>query len=252
MNIQDLFPRALQLVKSNAPEILTALGVSGMITTSYLTAKATFDASNVINHAQYMEDLNEKSHSFDFKEKTKLVWKIYIPATLSGAMTIGCIIGASKSTGRRTAAAVTAYSLTERAFSEYKEKVVEQLGEAKEQKVRDTIAQDHISKNPSGSHEVVILGSGNVLCCELFTHRYFRSDMERLRKAQNDVNAQINSQMYVSLDDFYDIIDIQHTSLSDKIGWDSDKLMALEFSTVLSDSGEPCLAFDYNYTKPLR
>jgi hypothetical protein len=243
MNLSQLVSKLTKSAKSNSPEILTALAVSGVVTTAYLTAKATFKASG---------HLEDQSPHMSTKDKTKLVWKCYIPAGVSGAFTIGCIVGASKANGARTAAAVTAYSITERAFSEYKEKVVEQLGKGKEQKIRDEIVQDRVNRKPPSAQEIVMIGPGKVLCCELFTRRYFRSDMETLKKAQNELNARIVHDTYVPLDEFYDIISLPYTSNSNKIGWDSDKLMELTFSTVLSDGGEPCLAFDYNYTKPLK
>ncbi len=251
MTLANILAKTTKTLKSNLPEILTALGVSGVVTTSYLTAKASFKASEVIRENETAKGAcNDDKERF--KERTKLVWKLYIPAGVSGTLTIGCIIASSKANGRRTAAAVTAYSLTERAFSEYREKVVEQIGKGKEQKIRDEVAQDRISKNSQSSQEVIVVGTGHVMCCELFTHRYFRSDMETLRKAQNDVNARVVNDMYVTLDEFYDIVSLSHTSNSNTLGWDSTRLMELMFSTVLAEGGEPCLAFEYNYTKPLR
>ncbi len=99
---------------------------------------------------------------------------------------------------------------------------------------------------------MIIVGNGTVLCCELYTNRYFRSDMESLRKAQNDINAMIISDLYVTLDEFYNLIGLPYTSKSSDLGWNFDKLMELQFSTVLSEGGEPCLAFDYNYTKSIK
>lgn len=243
MNVSRLLPNLVKVVKSNSPEILTALGVSGVITTAYLTAKATFQAADQLSAYPTIQ-----IPDVPVKEQAKVVWKCYIPPAISGVATIACIVGASRVNGRRTAAAVTAYSLTERAFSEYKEKVVEQIGKGKEQKIRDELAQAAVNQT---SKEVVILGSGQVLCCELYTHRYFKSDMETLRKAQNDINARIASDVYVPLDEFYELLGLPYTSASNAIGWDSDKQMELRFSTVLSESGEPCLAFEYNYVKPL-
>ena len=186
------------------------------------------------------------------KDKAKLVWKHYIPAGVSGIFTIGCIAGVSRTSNRRTTAAVTAYSLTEKAFTEYREKVVEQIGKGKEQKIRDEIAQDKVNEFPPCTQEVIITSVGHVLCCELLTHRYFRSDMETLRKAQNDINVKIVNSYYVPLDEFYTLIRMPFTSNSNNFGWDSDKLMGLEFTTAMSESGEPCLAFEYNYLKPLK
>ena len=243
MNLPIFLTRATKSLKRNSPEVLTALGVSGVLSTSYLVGKASFEASG---------KLESEMPDMSVKEKVKIVWKCYIPAGISGTLTIGFIIGATKASGRRTAAAVAAYSLTERVFAEYREKVVEEIGKGKEQKIRDEVVQDRVSKIPPGSREVIIAGTGHVLCCELFTHRYFRSDMETLRKAQNDINARVVNDRYVALDEFYDLIGLAYTSNSSYLGWDSDKLMDLEFSTVISDGGEPCLAFDYNYTKPLK
>lgn len=249
-NISKLLSDGLRLIKSHAPEILTVLGVSGVVTTAYLTGKASYKAAEAIREDEdaggTAEDPKQR-----LKERTKLVWKFYIPATISGTLTIAAIAGSSRSTGKRTAAATAAYAVTERAFSEYREKVVEQIGKGKEQKIRDQIAQDHITRVPPNSKEIMILGSGDVLCCELFTHRYFRSDMEKLRKVQNDINMKIISEMYVTLDEFYDSMGLTHTSNSSNFGWDSNKLVELKFSAVLSPEGEPCLAFEYSYLKPL-
>lgn len=244
MNITDQFQKVLRLLKSNSPEILTALGVSGVVTTAYFTHKAAVEA-----HKQLEA---KDQHCLSNKEKAKIVWKLYIPPGISGAATIGCIIASSKASTKRTTAAVAAYSLTERAFTEYKERVVDQIGKNAEQKIRDDIAQETVTNNPPNSKEVIILGKGDVLCCELYTRRYFKSNMDMLRKAENQINAKIISDVYVPLDDFYEILGLPYTSHSAHWGWDSDILMKLEFSATISENDEPCLAFGYNYVKPLK
>jgi hypothetical protein len=241
----------LKLLKSNSPEILTALGVAGVVTTSYLAGKASFEASEIIRKEED-EGRAIAGTKNRFKEYGKLVWKCYIPPTISGVVTIGCVVGASKASSRRTAAAVTAYSLTQRAFDEYREKVVEQLGKGKDRKVRDELAQDHVTSNPPVSREVIITGKGNFLCREDFTGRYFRSDMETLRRAENQINYMIVHDLFVCLEEFYDLIGLPGTSESGKVGWNSDKLLELKVTTTLSEDDEPCLVFNYNYTKPLR
>lgn len=245
MSISTLLTNALKLIKSNSPEILTALGVAGVVTTSVLASKAGAEATKRL-------DPFVESGKMPKKEKFKIVWTAYIPPVISGAATIGCIVGSSRASSRRTAAAVTAYSLSQQAFTEYKEKVVEQLGKGKDRKVRDELAQDHVTNNPPGSREVIVTGKGHILCCELFTHRYFRSDMETIRRAENDINYMVNNSIFVYLDEFYDLIGLPATDISNNIGWDSDKLLELQFTTTMSEDGEPCLAFSYNYTKPLR
>jgi len=56
---------------------------------------------------------------------------------------------------------------------------------------------------------------------------------------------------YASLSDFYDLIGLPTTSFSDEVGWNSDRLLELQFSTVLSDDGRPCISIDFR-TVPIR
>lgn len=248
MTAQQLLNKTTHILKAHSPKIYAGIAIVGVGATSYLAAKATVQASDIIR-ANEAADGRIEDRQARIKEHTKHVWKLYIPTAVSGAATVGCIVGSSRAGSRRTVAAVTAYSLTEKAFSEYRHKVVEQFGAGKEQKIRDEIAQDRINANQPNN--VIIAGKGEVLCCELYTGRYFKSEMEELKKAENTVNHMINNQAYVTLDDFYYEIGIGSTCVSNDMGWDGDKLMELEFSTVLTPKGEPCLAFKYNYVKPL-
>lgn len=245
MTAQVLLSKATKALKKNSPEILTAIGVSGVITTAYLTAKATLAAER---------KLESEAPVTSAKDRAQRTWKLYIPPAISGAVTIGCIICANRGGSRRAAAAATAYSLTERAFNEYKEKVIEQFGENKEQKLRDDLAQDQVNRNPppsESSNQVVVVGPGQVLCREAHTGRYFKSDMETLRRVTNEINAKAIQELYVCLSEFYYRVGLEMTSQSDYFGWSFEKVMELRYSSCLTPSGEPCLSFEYNYVKQL-
>lgn len=239
INVRDIFYGSRKVIHDNAPAILTAIGVSGTITTAYLAAKAGIAAN---------KRLSELPPDIPPTEKLEVVWDLYIPTVVSGSITIGCIIIASRVSSKRAAAAYSILAVSERAFEEYREKVIETFGERKEQKVKDDVAQDRVTSNPPA---VVIGGDSGVLCCELFTGRYFRSDMETLRRVQNDINEQIIMRLYVPMSEFYYALKLPNTSQSGVMGWDSDRLLELEFTTTLSPDNVPCLAFDYNYVKAI-
>jgi hypothetical protein len=160
-------------------------------------------------------------------------------------MTVTAIILANRIGSRRTAAVAAAFSISEKTLSEYKEKVVERLGEKKAQEFRDSIAQDRINANPVGNQQVIVTGGGTVLCYDEYTGRYFYSDMETLKKAQNDTNYEIINSNYASLSDFYSRIGLSRTASSDDVGWDSDRLLELEFSTTMSDDQRPCISVGF-------
>jgi len=240
--------RASQLTNRRSPILLAAAGITGTIVTAYLSGRASWKAANVIRDIEEEQGASEDPVQRT-KDRAKAVWPLYVPTVISGTGTIASIAMSNKISSGRTAAAVSAYALTERAFSEYKEKVVEQIGENKELAIRDKIAEEKVQRNNPA--KTIVLGSGQVLCCELYTKRYFMCDMETLKRTTNEINAAIISDLYVNLDVFYDSVGLPHTSHSNELGWDSDRLLELVFTTVLSEDGRPCIAFDYNYIKPI-
>ena len=239
MNINDIVKTAKLGFIKNSPSIMTGAGIAGVVLTAYLSGKASFKLS---------DDLREDP-AVDNKDLIKKALPLYIPAGVSGIITVGCIFGANRVSSKRAAAAYSVLAISERAFDEYKEKVIEKLGENKERALKEEIAQERIDKSPPGN--VIVSGQGSILCCELFTGRYFNSDMETLRKAQNDINAKLVTDLYVPLSEFYYIVGLPNTSNSWNIGWINERHMSLEFITVLSENNVPCLAFEYNYTKPV-
>jgi hypothetical protein len=234
--------------KEHSPIILSAAAGVGTLATAYLAGRASFQAARIIDaNEAFLEPLTDRKERFI--ERTKLVWKLYIPTAISATSTVTLIIGANRVGAKKALAAQTALTVSQQLYSEYRDKVIEEYGERKDQSIRDSIAEDRVKNSPGSG--LVISGPGNVLCCELFTGRYFNSDMETLRKSQNDINAKLNAHDYATFDDFYYMVGLSKTSSSSQIGWKSTKLMALEFSTVLTEDGRPCLAFEYNYTEPL-
>lgn len=234
-------------VKENSSLILTVGAGIGVITTAYLTGKASFQAANILdrNHQQYLGD-DDRSEP-DLKEKIHLVWKLYIPAGIAGATTIVCVAGVKHIDGRKLLAGQTALAVSQRAYEGYRAQVVEELGEKKDQLFAAKVAEKRMNESPPLA---VIPGSGTIMCCELFTGRYFNSDMDTLNKAVNEINAKLNKHDYATLDDLYYLIGLQTTTMSGEAGWESGRLLELEYSSVLL-AGKPCLAFSYNYVKSL-
>lgn len=235
--------------KEHFPLILSATAAVGTLATAYLTGKASFEAAEVIREHERLNPRHLNKRKL-FMDRTQLVWKLYIPAAGSAITTVSCIVLANRVEVKKTIAAQTAFAVSERVLSEYRDKVIEEYGERKDQSIRDQIADDRV-KASAPSVEAIIAGSGDVLCCEMFTMRYFKSDMETLRKAQNDLNAKLLAHDYATMDDFYYMIHLPYTSYSGHLGWKSSKLMNLEFSTALTEDGRPCLTFEYNYTETL-
>lgn len=242
MNLVRYAKIAERAVVNNSPLITTAIGVTGVLVTAYLTGKATFKAAELINERNQERDINDLW--MDPKEKVRLCWHLYIPAAGTAVITMAAIIFSHHVSTRRAAALASAFALTEKTFAEYKEKVSEKFGEKKEQQVRDELNQERLDQDPVSNRQVIVV-NGNVLCYDKLTGRYFTSDIETIRKAVNDTNEQIIHSHYASLGDFFDKIGLPNTNLSEELGWNLDRMLEMKFSTALSDDNRPCIVMEY-------
>lgn len=248
-----------KVLTRKSPEILTGIGIAGMITTTVLAVKATPKALRLIDEAEHKKAVEWNNENPDYDNgadrikltKTETVitaWKPYIPAVVTGVCSVACVIGANSVHLRRNAALATAYQLSTTAFNEYKEKVVETIGEKKEKVVRQNIAKDKVEKNPVSKTEVFVTGNGTSLFYDPLSGRYFESDMNKVEKAVNNLNWSMNNgnEPYISLTQLYDELGLSHTGVSDNIGWKvEDGNIELAVSAQVSDDGRPCLVMDF-------
>lgn len=242
-NLPQFAKTAQIFVSKHSPEILTGVGIAGMITTTILAVKTTPKALRLIEEAKA-----EKGEDLTSLEKVKASWKCYIPSVTTGIFSVGCLVGANSVHARRNAALATAYKISEAAFTEYKDKVIETVGEKKEQAVRDNIAKDRMEKDPVSKSDVILTERGNTLCYDAHSGRYFKSDIEIIKRAVNQLNRQMTYDMYVSLNDFYDELGLANTDMGYQLGWNMDDgLIEVEFSSQLADDGTPCVVMSYRH-----
>lgn len=235
------------VISRNSPAILTGLGCAGVLTTAILTGRATLRASEILK----MEAPDEQLPA---TEIVKLTWKVFIPPVLVGASSIACIIGANTINTHRNAALAALYSLSETAFREYKEKVVEEIGRNKELKVRDSIAQDRVTTNPVGDRTIIFTGNGEVLCYDALCDRYFKSSAEKIRQQVLKLNEDLRNEMWLDLNDLYYAIGLPSTKLGNQVGFDMDKgYIQVDYTGTLTPEGQPCLSIDMTvYPKHMR
>lgn len=234
----------------NSPALLTAFGVAGTISGAVLAARAGMKATEVLENERLRKSVSltgvpDSPFSFTAKEKVKLTWPLFVPAAGAVVLSCGAIVGANQISTRRAAAVASAYAISEKAWTEYRDKVIEKLGENKDREVRDAVAQDRVTRTSDESREVII-ASGKVLCRDDFSGRYFESTMEDLKAAQNGVNFQLINDCFASLSDLYDQLRLSHTSVSDEVGWNASQPLELQISAALTDDGKPCLSIGYS------
>ena len=244
-NVSKFIKAAKSTMVKHSPAILTGIGITGMLTTTVLAVKATPKALDIIAEVKerHEEDTDKKAVA---KELVTKVGPLYIPAAITGIASAACLIGANSVHAKRNAALAAAYTISDTALREYREKVVETMGEKKDKAVKDEIAKDKLVKDPVQNHEVIITKKGTTLCYDGIFGRYFRSDMETIKKAITKINRLIVTDLYASLNDFYYEIDIPPVEIGDMLGWNMDDgMLDVDFSSQLAEDGTPCLVIGY-------
>ena len=260
-NVTNLIKTVKIGLGKHSPEILTGIGIAGMVTTTVLAVKSTPKALQLIDDKKMdvfdsldPEDIPGNNTDYTYISLTpieiiKAAWKPYIPAIVTGVASVTCLIGASSVNAKRNAALATAYELSKTALTEYKEKVVEEIGEKKEKIIREKVAQDRVDKTPINNSDVVVIGSGDVLFMEPICGKTFKSDIEYVRKVINDFNFRMTTgcEEYISLSEFYDEFKLKHTRASDLLGWNlgRDGQIKIDFLAAKTEDGKPCLMLDY-------
>lgn len=249
--------KARFLLNDNSHTILTGVGVVGTVATAVTTGRASFKAAQIIRSEEKKKELENPEYPSGVGiprkvpyrlsrfEKGKLVWTLYIPPAGVCLTTIVSIVAANRLASKKIAALAVASAISERSFQEYKAKVEEKLTQRQSTNIRDEIAQDRVNKNPVNSREVILAGTGEVLCYDMTTGRYFQSTVEEIKRAENHVNHQLNNFMSASLSEFYDEIGLPPTSFSDNVGWNTNNHLKVVTSAVMSSDNRPCIAIDF-------
>ena len=239
MKVAEILKTVQTFTNEHRSEILTGVGIAGMLTTVGLAIKATPKAMELIEEKKEELDADELTKG----ETVKAAWKPYIPTAIVGTLSAVCLIGACAEGAKRTAALATACKLSETALSEYKDKVVEAIGEKKEKGVREKVAQERIENTPVNKSEVILTEKGNTLCFDPLSSRYFKSDIDRISKAENELNNKMLHDIcgYASMNDFYNELGLPQIDVGDILGWNTDNLIDIEISSHVTEEGVPCI-----------
>lgn len=259
MSAKEFFKKALDAATENAPAIFTGLAVAGVIGTVVSAANAGIKAERLI-----MEHRHEKALSLEpddewyndeyeltTKEKIKASWTAYIPPVLAAGFTITCIICAHKVSATRLATMCTLYSMSEDRVKALRDKIEEKLPPSKARLVDEEATGALSERHPYSPDKVIATGTGTTLVYDANSGRYFYSDKETIRQAENDINSElINSVTSVTLNELYYMLKLSRIKLADDIGWDTDHLLSIRFGSKLMEDGTPCMVIDYT-CKPI-
>ena len=217
------FGRALN---RRSPEILIGCGLVGFVTTCVLVAKAAPVARDRLDdlHKELGEKDEEISKAKVIFEEAKTVLPVYAPAIVSGTMSCACILCSYRISSKRTAALALSYELAQSNLIDYQNKVREKLGENKEREIQHEINEEKIKSEPVPEEyrNELAYTDGMTVFKDRYG-RFFRSNMEIVRKAEKKISDRLTTEMYISLNEFYYELGIGSTDAGDDLYFTVEK-----------------------------
>ena len=229
----------------NAPEILKWTAVGGVVVSNVISAKQSIKAHDIIDEMKMQKaELEEPVRKRDI---VKATWKYWVPVAIVDGVIIFSILKGNAIHAKRNAALAAAYTLSQTSLTEFKEKTRKLIGEKKTTKITDEIAEGRVAKNPPKDNQVYITGKGDQLIYDCASGRYFESNIEDIKRAVNELNKDMLTDMYCSLNDFYYAIGLKATDLGGDLGWNVNEegLIDIQYTAMLTEDGRPCIAMSY-------
>lgn len=247
LNVSELFNTVRKGIVKHSPEILTAIGIAGTVTTTVLAVKATPKAMKLVEEAENEKTDNGCCETLTKMEIVKVAWKPYIPAVITGVASVGCLIGASNVNIRRNAALATAYQISTTALNEYKDKVVETIGEDKAKEIKDKIIDEKKEKVEATKATYIITNDDDIIFYEPVSNREFKSTVNKIEKAMNEANKRMISgmEMHMTFNEWLDELNLPHSPIGDDIGWTANDCIDITFEDGRTENNKPCFIISY-------
>lgn len=224
----------LGMIKKHTTGLLCIAASSGVIITAVLTAKNTPKAIELLKKAE-----EEKEEKLSVPEKIKIAAPAYIPAIVSGTMTIACLLSSHFLSRRHQMSIASAYGIISSQYKRYSQKVRELCGEDVHKTVMDSISAEKTNVTAQtlfGNYSLEPKGvkDKTLLFYEPCSERYFESTLSQVLQAEYYLNRDYSIGGNVTLNDFYLFLGIDKTDEGDELGWfcDNYELPWIDFENL--------------------
>lgn len=225
-----------------SPQILTAVGIVGGVTSTFMIAKATLKLEPLIDNHEMGKQIIEEKFAHDLyqndKERAKEVRHLYIhtcldvaklygPGVSLGVASILSVAAGQGISQKRQVATVAALKSAESALQAYRSRVIEAIGAEKEADIRYGITTETVEGedgkktkvktfNPTGLSDYTYYFDG--------TNKNWQKGNKELnylwlKNVQNWVNDRLNARGYMYLNEVYVYLGIPEVPAGQVVGW---------------------------------
>ena len=181
------------------------------------------------------------------KEIAKAIWPNYISVLAAEAISLTFQAGAIHENHKALTALSTAYTLSDTAFRQYRDKVAETVGPKKAKEIHEGVTDDIISQHPVQKECIIDTGRGDVLFFDVVSGVYFYSNIEYIKKIINELNYRMRNENYIPLNELYSEIGLEECACGDMLGWNIERgMIDVRFDAKLTRDGTPCVVLAYD------
>ena len=242
--------------KKHSPEILAVAGVVGIVTSGIMACKASTKLSGVIEETKeqldqvhdYVEKngFSDKYTEEDSKKDTAIIYtqtavklvKLYGPAVILGTLSITAMLTSNKILRKRNIALAAAYTTVDKAFKDYRGRVIERFGEELDRELKynfkskeiEEIVTDENGEETSVKKTVKAMNPNDISqyarffdeSCSSWNKSQFHNQMF-LKQQQNYANDLLKAQGYLFLNDVYKMLGMDVAPYGQVVGWIYDE-----------------------------
>lgn len=230
-------------IRKHSPEILTGVGIVGVVASTVMACKATLKVEDIIDtldqRKQDLKKVNEAAENNPEVEQAHRATnaaihikagldlaKLYGPAVTVGLASIACIMSAHGIMRKRNAALAVAYNTVEKTFAEYRRRVEEEIGVDAERDIRFGVRETQVEDEDGEvktkyTHNV----DGHSQYARIFDelNPQWQKDpsynLMFLRSQQNWANDRLRARGHLFLNEVYEMLGFEHTRAGAVTGW---------------------------------
>jgi len=239
--------RKVLVLKKQSPHIFFAVGVAGTVISTVLACRATLKLSETLDDIQKdVETAKKRNETLNrlpmeleeatngFRQDLTYVYargavklgRLYGPSILIGAVSITALTGSHVQLTRRNAALMAAYAAIQKAFDEYRERVREEVGEAKESDLYQGLTTKTLVGDDGEEKEVKVVNPSKYSVYAKFFDEssvHWKKDPEYNRLyiqcQQTYANDLLKSRGHVFLNEVYDMLGVDRSQAGQVVGW---------------------------------
>lgn len=238
-------------LKKHSPEILTTIGVVGIVSSTILACKATTKISTIIDKTKEdistihstVEDTSIKEYTNeDAKKDLTIVYaqtgvkmiKLYAPAVMLSVFSISMLLTSHNMLRKRNVALAAAYTAVDTSFKDYRKRVISKFGDEIDKELKyglitkkiEEISVDENGKEHKTTKEIKVVNPNMHseyarFFDEASAYWEKNSDYNHMfvNQQQQYANDKLIAQGYLFLNDVYEMIGLPKSKAGQSVGW---------------------------------